>query len=86
MREQRRDRVIDEHASEPENDRGWRPQVEVYVQTLGQNADRSIRRVKNPACVTTSQTWLRSRYCMNRTLAPSEKPVTIAKKCSRYHT
>src|SRR3954466_2275962 len=44
----------------------------------------TIGAMKNPACVITSHTWLRSRYRMNMTLAASEKPEMIANSWSMY--
>src|SRR4029079_17078954 len=40
--------------------------------------------MKTPSCVTTSQTWFRSRYRMKSTLAASENPATIRKKSAWY--
>src|SRR5262249_13674007 len=39
---------------------------------------------KNPACVATSHTWLRSRYRRNSTLVASEKPTTIKTSATQY--
>src|SRR5512136_2823850 len=44
-----------------------------------------IGATKKPAWETTSHTWLRSRYCRNRTLVAREIPVTMNQSNTMYH-